>query len=188
MPDLCRRGGARVHHPPASSTCHCGTGIFRGGRDGISACLFTFCPSFMTIRIATLHREIQINPLHPQNPMPSSFTKTPPPSFKPPSLVASLPQDTTFSCVVTALFLRPMFKILGVVGDVRSEGQVSLEKTKWLALLGASLAVISSTAVFIHQCWVACGAGRLRKTDLGQPLLARPGLRHQPGLRPERHW
>jgi hypothetical protein len=49
--------------------------------------------------------------------------------------------------VVTALFLRPIFKILGEVGDVRSEGQISLEKTKWL---GASLAVLSSTAVYIN--------------------------------------
>ena len=52
--------------------------------------------------------------------------------------------------MVTALFLRPIFKILGEVGDVRSEGQISLEKTKWLTLLGASLAVISSTAFYIN--------------------------------------
>jgi hypothetical protein len=39
---------------------------------------------------------------------------------------------------------------LGELGDVRSEGQISLEKTKWLALLGASLAVLSSTSLYIN--------------------------------------
>jgi hypothetical protein len=58
-----------------------------------------------------------------------------------------LAQDTVFSCVVTALFLRPIFNILGEVGGVRSPGQISLEKTKWLTLVGACLAVLSSTAL-----------------------------------------
>ena len=62
----------------------------------------------------------------------------------------SLAQDTVFSCVVTALFLRPIFKILGEVGGVRSPGQISLEKTKWLTLVGACLAVLSSTALYIN--------------------------------------
>jgi hypothetical protein len=61
-----------------------------------------------------------------------------------------LAQDTVFSCLLTALFLRPIFKILGEVGGVRSAGQISLEKTKWLTLLGASLAVLSSTAMYIN--------------------------------------
>ena len=81
-----------------------------------------------------------------------------------------MPQDTTFSCVVTALFLRPIFKILGEVGDVRSEGQISLEKTKWLKLLGASLAVISSTASYINfGLFVVLG-------DWGKPFYTNPYL------------
>jgi hypothetical protein len=56
--------------------------------------------------------------------------------------------------VVTVIFLRPIFKILAEVGagmgDVRSAGQISLEKTKWLTLLGASLTVLSSTAMYIN--------------------------------------
>jgi hypothetical protein len=52
--------------------------------------------------------------------------------------------------VVTALFLRPIFKVLCEVGGVRSEGHISLQKTKWLTLLGASLAVLSSTALYIN--------------------------------------
>ena len=81
-----------------------------------------------------------------------------------------MPQDTTFSSVVTALFLRPTFKILGEVGDVRSEGQISLEKTKWLTLLGASLSVISSTALYINfGLFVVLG-------DYGKPFYANPYL------------
>jgi hypothetical protein len=82
----------------------------------------------------------------------------------------SLAQDTTFSCVVTALFLRPIFKILGEVGEVRSEGHISLEKTKWLTLLGASLAVLSSTALYINAgLFVMLG-------DYGKPFYANPYL------------
>jgi hypothetical protein len=91
----------------------------------------------------------------------------------------SLPQDTTFSSTVTALFLRPIFKILGETRNVRarwefdsdeahrkqnarSPGQISLEKTRWLTLLGASLAVISSTALYINfgLSMVLGGAGK----------------------------
>lgn len=71
---------------------------------------------------------------------------------------------------MAALFLRPIFKILGEIGDVRSEGQISLEKTKWLALLGASLAVISSSALYINGgLWVVLG-------DHGKPFYANPYL------------
>ena len=82
----------------------------------------------------------------------------------------SLAQDTTFSCVVTALFLRPIFKILGELGDVHSEGQISLEKTKWLTLLGAGLAVLSSTAMYINAALYVMLGG------LGKPFYANPYL------------
>ena len=75
-----------------------------------------------------------------------------------------------FSCVVTALFLRPIFKVLGEVRDVRSAGQISLEKTKWLTLLGASLSVISSTALYTNAgLFVLFG-------DYGKPFYANPYL------------
>jgi hypothetical protein len=81
-----------------------------------------------------------------------------------------LSQDTVFSSAVTALFLRPTFKVLGDVGDVRSEGRISLEKTKWLTLLGASLAVISSTALYINfGLFFVLG-------DYGKPFYANPYL------------
>jgi hypothetical protein len=84
----------------------------------------------------------------------------------------SLPQDASFSCVVTALFLRPIFEVLGQVGQKnrRSVGQLSLEKTKWLTLAGSSLAVVSSTALYINGgLWVVLG-------DYGQPFYANPYL------------
>ena len=71
---------------------------------------------------------------------------------------------------MTALFLRPIFKILGEVGGVRSAGQISLEKTKWLTLLGSSLAVISSTALYINVgLFVVLG-------DYEKPFYANPYL------------
>jgi hypothetical protein len=82
----------------------------------------------------------------------------------------SLPQDTTFSSVVTALFLRPIFKILGDAGNVRSEGRISFEKTKWLTLAGSSLAVFSSTAIYINGgLYVVLGG-------YGKPFWANPYL------------
>jgi hypothetical protein len=81
-----------------------------------------------------------------------------------------LAQDTVFSCVVTALFLRPIFKVLGEVGNVRSEGRLSLEKTKWLTLSGTSLAVLSSTAFYINlELWAVLGGN-------GKPFFANPYL------------
>jgi hypothetical protein len=79
-------------------------------------------------------------------------------------------QDTVFSCVVTALFLRPIFKVLGEVGDVHSEGRLRLEKTKRMTLLGASLAVLSSTAFYINGGLYAVLG------DYGNPYYASPYL------------
>ena len=82
----------------------------------------------------------------------------------------SLAQDTTFSCMVTALFLLPIFEILGKVGAVRSEEQVSLEMTKWLTLLGSTLAVLSSTALYINiGLWLTLGGP-------GKPFFENPYL------------
>jgi hypothetical protein len=99
---------------------------------------------------------------------PGGHTSSPKPWLFAVSL--SLAQDTIFSCVVTALFLRPIFKVLGEVGDVRSEGRISMEKTKWLTLLGASLAVLSSTALYINGgLWALLGG-------FGTPYWVNPYL------------
>jgi hypothetical protein len=61
-------------------------------------------------------------------------------------------QDTVFSALVTALFLRPIYKVLsGADAAVQhSVGYKKLLKTKWMALAGASLAVASSTALYVN--------------------------------------
>jgi hypothetical protein len=59
---------------------------------------------------------------------------------------------------------------LGEVGGVRSPGQISLEKTKWLTLVGASLAVLSSTALYINfGLFILLGR-------TGKPFYANPYL------------
>ena len=51
------------------------------------------------------------------------------------------------------LFLRPIYEILGLGGGAarHSEGYKNLLKTKWMTLLGASLAVVSSTVFYINM-------------------------------------
>jgi hypothetical protein len=76
--------------------------------------------------------------------------------------------------VATGIFLRPIFRVLGEVREVRSAGQISLEKrlekTKWMTLAGASLAVVSSTAVYINfGLFAALGANK-------RPFYANPYL------------
>ena len=62
-------------------------------------------------------------------------------------------QDTTFSTLITALFLRPIYKVLGEVGaaNQESEGYKSMQKTKWMTLLGTILAVLSSTVLYANM-------------------------------------
>ena len=59
-------------------------------------------------------------------------------------------QDTAFSILVTALFLRPIMKVMGEAGVAanQSAGYRSMNATKWMTLLGSSGAVISSTALY----------------------------------------
>jgi hypothetical protein len=53
---------------------------------------------------------------------------------------------------------------------MRSVGRISLEKTKWLTLAGVSLAVISSTALYINLgLWVVLGG-------YGKPFWTNPYL------------
>jgi hypothetical protein len=133
----------------------------------------------LVVFMMVIYREIQSTPstlkiprIHSFKTPPSSLIKTPPPSFEPSSPHSPLPQDTPFSCVV---ILRPIFKILGEVGGVRSEGQNQFGEDQVADAPGGK-----SCCHFldgsVHQFWVVCGAGRPRKTVLRQPLLARHGL------------
>ena len=81
-------------------------------------------------------------------------------------------QDTAFSAIATALFLRPIYKVLREGGGAvqHSAGYKSLLKTKWMTLLGASLTVVSSTALYINVgLFFILGGG-------GKPFYANPHL------------
>jgi hypothetical protein len=83
-------------------------------------------------------------------------------------------QDTTFSTIVTVLFLQPILKILDEGGGI-SEGQhsnayKSLLKTKWLTLGGTGLAVVSSTAMYV------CLILYILLGGCGKPFYASPYL------------
>jgi hypothetical protein len=54
--------------------------------------------------------------------------------------------------VVTLLFLQPIYNVLGnqPAAGQRTAGHRSLQMTKWMTLAGASLAVFSSTALYIN--------------------------------------
>ena len=55
--------------------------------------------------------------------------------------------DLMFSIVATRLFLRPILETLRPMEGVltESEGYLHMQRTKWLTLIGSSLAVLSST-------------------------------------------
>jgi len=78
--------------------------------------------------------------------------------------------DTTFSAIVTALYLRPIFKVLhgpGTSGNIA--GYRSMMKTKWMTLIGSTFAVVSSTALYVNAiCWSL--------SDLGDPFWSNPHL------------
>ena len=59
--------------------------------------------------------------------------------------------DTYFSITITALFLRPITKVLNEGRGVAegAQGYKSMQKTKWMTLCGSVLAVLSSTVMYI---------------------------------------
>ena len=101
------------------------------------------------------------------------------PSFQPctfTSVCLAFVQDTTFSALqVTALFLRPIYKVLDldpVHGGttVASAEQKNLVKLKWLTLAGTSPAVVSSTALHVNVILFMALSGR------GKPFYSNPYL------------
>jgi hypothetical protein len=63
--------------------------------------------------------------------------------------------DTTFSVLITLVFLRPITEVLNMNernDDARQgDGERILQKTKWLTLIGSTLAVSSSTVLYVHM-------------------------------------
>jgi hypothetical protein len=60
--------------------------------------------------------------------------------------------DTTFSAMITTIFLLP---ILEVLGEGKGAGQHSagynkMQQTKWMTMFGAALSVLSSTLLYVN--------------------------------------
>jgi hypothetical protein len=74
--------------------------------------------------------------------------------------------------VLTAVFLRPLYKVLGVGGGAAqlSTGYESLQKTKWMTLSGTCLAVFSSSALYINVLLIFLLGG------YGTPFYTNPYL------------
>jgi hypothetical protein len=86
----------------------------------------------------------------------------------------SFVQDTVFSCAVTALFLRPIYSVLRGGKDnnltLQSAAYKSLLKTKWMTLGGVTLAVVSSTVLYVNLLLYFILGG------FGKPFFTNPYL------------
>jgi hypothetical protein len=60
--------------------------------------------------------------------------------------------DTAFSVLVTIIFLRPISEVLKIGRDAasQSQGYRRMQKRKWHTLIGSTLAVVSSTVLYIN--------------------------------------
>jgi hypothetical protein len=60
--------------------------------------------------------------------------------------------DGAFSIVVTMIFVRPLYRLLrmGSMAADQSQGYYDIQKTMCMTLFGSSLAVFSSTALYIN--------------------------------------
>ena len=68
-------------------------------------------------------------------------------------MVSLIATDSAFSIVVTMMFVRPISRILresGVNVARHSQGYRELQKTMYMTLFGSSLAVFSSTALYVN--------------------------------------
>ena len=61
-------------------------------------------------------------------------------------------QDTAFSILVTAIFLRPILEALREArgAETQTAGYRLMSRTKWATLFGVSLAVTSSTILYVN--------------------------------------
>jgi hypothetical protein len=69
--------------------------------------------------------------------------------------------DTTFSVIITAIFLLPILKVLGEGKGVaqHSAGYKKMQQTKWMAFFGATLSVVSSTLLYVNLLLCVIGGG-----------------------------
>ena len=60
--------------------------------------------------------------------------------------------DTTFSAMITTIFLLPILKVLGEGKGAaqHSAGYKKMQQTKWMTMFGASFSVLSSTLLYVN--------------------------------------
>jgi hypothetical protein len=60
--------------------------------------------------------------------------------------------DASFSIIITAIFIRPIAETLGDAGKVKtkSAGFKDLEKTMYMTLIGSTIAVLSSSILYVN--------------------------------------
>ena len=68
--------------------------------------------------------------------------------------------DTTFSVIITAIFLLPILKVLGEGKGVaqHSAGYKKMQQTKWMTFFGATLSVVSSTLLYVNLLLLIFGS------------------------------
>ena len=78
-------------------------------------------------------------------------------------------QDATFSFVVTAVFLRPIVKVMREGSVRQSAGYQAMQRAKWTTLIGSTFAVMSSTGLYVNVVFWAL-------SDYGDPFFTDPLL------------
>jgi hypothetical protein len=78
------------------------------------------------------------------------------------AVLLTLIMDTAFTILVTLIFLRPIKKIMRDEGgdSIQSAAHKDMQKTKWMTLAGSTLAVLSSTILYIMMMLNAVLGGK----------------------------
>jgi hypothetical protein len=68
------------------------------------------------------------------------------------SFILIVVMDTTFSAMITTIFLLPILEVLGEGKGAaeHSAGYKKMQQTKWMTMFGASVSVISSTLLYVN--------------------------------------
>jgi hypothetical protein len=68
------------------------------------------------------------------------------------SCILIVVMDTTFSAMITTIFLLPILEVLGEGKGAaqHSAGYKKMQQTKWMTMFGASFSVISSTLLYVN--------------------------------------
>jgi hypothetical protein len=82
--------------------------------------------------------------------------------------------DTTFSAMITTIFLLPILEVLGEgKGAVQHPaGYKKMQQTKWMTMFGAALSVLSSTLLYVNfMLWIFAAGGQCDRSPWSNPFL-----------------